>query len=70
MLVSECNTLRWWLALRDYSTPPWCPLVEYHQVWVCGKALGWINRDETRTKPAPTPRLPVGTGEPIFLFRQ
>ena len=50
---------------------PDVPLIGYHQVWVCGKALGWINRDKTRTKPAPTPRLPVGTGEPIFyVFRQ
>ena len=35
---------------------------------VCGKTLGWTNRDKTRTKPAPTPRLPASAEEPIFFL--
>ena len=42
--------------------------VGFHLTWVCGKALGWTNRDKTRTKPAPTPRLPASAGEPIFFL--
>ena len=42
--------------------------VGFHLTWVCGKALGWTNRDKTRTKPAPTPRLPASAEEPIFFL--